>query len=86
MRTASASSAKGSSAKGRRATSVSSSSTTSAEAGNPAAPARLTIEKRAYEIWESCGRQGDALEHWVRAERELSAAAAGETAAVTGKR
>ncbi len=30
------------------------------------------IRERAYEFWEQAGRSGDALEHWVRAERELT--------------
>ena len=29
------------------------------------------IRRRAYEIWESEGRSGDAEEHWFRAKREL---------------
>jgi len=29
------------------------------------------IRQRAYEIWESEGRSGDAEEHWRRAEEEL---------------
>lgn len=32
------------------------------------------IAKRAYEIWEQGGRpEGRALDHWMQAERELSA-------------
>ncbi|WP_438479831.1 DUF2934 domain-containing protein [Oleiharenicola lentus] len=31
------------------------------------------IAKRAYDIWEACGRPADKEhEHWTRAERELS--------------
>ncbi len=34
---------------------------------------RSKIETRAYRIWESEGRRdGAALEHWLRAERELA--------------
>ncbi|PVE20921.1 DUF2934 domain-containing protein [Microvirga sp. KLBC 81] len=29
------------------------------------------IRQRAYEIWESEGRAGNAEDHWLRAEREL---------------
>ena len=29
------------------------------------------IRLRAYEIWESEGRRGDPMEHWLRAEREM---------------
>lgn len=29
------------------------------------------IRLRAYEIWESEGRRGDPMEHWLRAEREV---------------
>ena len=29
------------------------------------------IRLRAYEIWESEGRGGDPMEHWLRAEREM---------------
>jgi len=32
-----------------------------------------TIERRAYELWES-GVEGDELAHWLRAEQELRAA------------
>jgi Protein of unknown function (DUF2934) len=35
------------------------------------------IAERAYLIWENTGRpEGQALEHWVRAEAELAAKAA----------
>ena len=34
---------------------------------------RLKIERRAYEIWESEGRlHGCAVDHWLRAEAEIS--------------
>jgi hypothetical protein len=29
------------------------------------------IRRRAYEFWESEGRSGDPVDHWLRAEREL---------------
>ena len=36
-----------------------------------------TIAERAYLIWENMGRpEGEALEHWVRAESEIAAEAA----------
>lgn len=31
------------------------------------------VAERAYELWES-GADGDQLEHWLRAERELATA------------
>ena len=32
------------------------------------------LARRAYEIWEQAGRpEGRALDHWMQAERELSA-------------
>lgn len=43
------------------------------------------IRLRAYEIWESEGRTGNPMDHWLRAQRELRpgpggrASAAGET-------
>jgi hypothetical protein len=37
------------------------------------------IRNRAYEIWESEGRSGDAEEHWRRAEREIRGNAPAES-------
>jgi|ERR1700722_8208669 hypothetical protein len=39
------------------------------------------IRERAYQIWEGNGREGDAEEHWLQAEREIlgSQAAPAET-------
>jgi hypothetical protein len=35
-------------------------------------PIQAAIERRAYSIWENEGRPpGRALEHWLRAEREI---------------
>jgi hypothetical protein len=31
------------------------------------------IRRRAYEIWEEQGREGDPLEHWLQAKSELEA-------------
>jgi Protein of unknown function (DUF2934) len=30
------------------------------------------IRARAYELWEHAGRTGDPLDHWLKAERELT--------------
>ena len=33
---------------------------------------REAIERRAYELWQAAGfREGEALEHWLRAEQEF---------------
>jgi hypothetical protein len=37
------------------------------------------IRLRAYEIWENEGRNGDPMEHWLRAERELRPASGGRS-------
>jgi hypothetical protein len=43
-------------------------------------PSRDDISKRALEIWEEEGRpEGRALEHWTRAEKELSSRQNGQT-------
>jgi hypothetical protein len=40
--------------------------------GNAREPSRKEIALRAYDIWERNGRpEGDALDNWVRAEKEL---------------
>ena len=40
------------------------------------------IRQRAYELWEASGcPQGREAEHWLQAERELSALAVGQVAA-----
>jgi hypothetical protein len=46
------------------------------------------IRERAYALWEQAGRiEGQAEEHWLRAERELSAPSAARGAApVVGKK
>ena len=36
------------------------------------------VRLRAYEIWESEGRSGDAEGHWLRAEREVRGASRGD--------
>ena len=37
------------------------------------APPRTLIEVRAYELWQANGcRDGDDLDHWLRAEHELT--------------
>jgi hypothetical protein len=36
------------------------------------------VRLRAYAIWESEGRSGDAEEHWLRAEREIRGASHGQ--------
>lgn len=43
-------------------------------AAKPAAPTEEQIAVRAYHIYES-ERNGDPVDHWLRAERELSTAA-----------
>ncbi|HTH50115.1 MAG TPA: DUF2934 domain-containing protein [Candidatus Limnocylindria bacterium] len=36
-------------------------------------PAHALIEVRAYELWQASGcRNGDDLNHWLRAEHELA--------------
>ena len=46
-----------------------------AAAAEPKSPQIDEIARRAYEIYES-GADGDQLEHWLQAERELVGAAA----------
>jgi hypothetical protein len=38
------------------------------------------IRLRAYEIWESEGRTGNPMDHWLRAQRELRPGPAGAAA------
>jgi Protein of unknown function (DUF2934) len=50
-------------------------SRTRTKAAQATAPEPEQIAKRAHEIYES-GAQGDELEHWLQAERELVGAQA----------
>lgn len=35
----------------------------------------INVRERAYEIWQECGcPDGQAMEHWLRAESELNSA------------
>jgi hypothetical protein len=43
----------------------------STDTGSPQGETNERIRLRAYEIWETEGRSGDAHDHWLRAEREI---------------
>ena len=45
-----------------------------------AADSRRQVEKRAYELWQADGcRDGNDLNYWLQAERELAAARSGQS-------
>jgi hypothetical protein len=44
------------------------------------ADSRRQVEKRAYELWQGDGcRDGNDLNYWLQAERELGAARSGQS-------
>lgn len=47
-------------------------------ATTPAASPAVTVAERAYQIWQARGRpNGQDVEHWLQAEREIGAARTG---------
>jgi hypothetical protein len=55
----------------RRAATTRSAATTRGAAATSSRPSHEDIARRAYEIFLREGRHGQALEHWLQAEREL---------------